>query len=86
MKLFNSRRAANSANAQKSTGPRTDEGKAKSSQNARKHGLTSAKPSVPDDLRPRFEEMVEDYMNEIAPVGTVEETLMGQFITAAWNL
>ena len=38
--------AANQANAAKSTGPRTDEGKAASSQNARKHGFCSAKFSV----------------------------------------
>ena len=33
--------AANRANAEKSTGPRTAEGKARSSQNARTHGLRS---------------------------------------------
>ena len=38
--------AANQANATKSTGPRTEEGKLKSSQNARKHGFCSAKFAV----------------------------------------
>jgi len=36
-----SRITANLINAQKSTGPRTNSGKARSSQNARKHGLRS---------------------------------------------
>lgn len=35
-------RTANRANASKSTGPRTKEGKATSSQNARRHGLATA--------------------------------------------
>ena len=37
-----SRFTANLMNAQKSTGPRTQRGKARSSQNARKHGLRSS--------------------------------------------
>jgi hypothetical protein len=40
------RLAANRANALKSTGPRTPEGRARSAQNARKHGFTASKFTI----------------------------------------
>ena len=41
------KRAANRANAQKSTGPRSREGKARSSQNATRHGLAKSAANDP---------------------------------------
>jgi hypothetical protein len=47
--------AANTANAQHSTGPRTPEGKTVSAQNSRKHGLTSKDLVIGADEQPEFD-------------------------------
>jgi hypothetical protein len=47
MTTSENRLAANRANAAKSTGPRTNEGKARSSQNAMKHGISATTFAVP---------------------------------------
>ena len=46
--------AANRANAQKSTGPRTEEGKAISSQNALKHGVYSRSDILDGEFQEAF--------------------------------
>src|SRR5271165_5556385 len=55
-----SKRAANLANAQASTGPKTARGRARSAQNARKHGL-----SVPVFSDPLLSKEVEALANEL---------------------
>src|SRR5687767_11736285 len=42
------RLAANRANAAKSTGPKSAKGRARAAQNARRHGLRAAQPSMTD--------------------------------------
>jgi hypothetical protein len=77
---------ANRANAQFSTGPRTDEGKARSSQNARKHGLTAQQLMIKPEEREVFEEILAEYQNEINPQGPIQQTLFDELVAAAWNL
>jgi hypothetical protein len=50
------RQTANVSNARLSTGPSTPEGKARSSQNARKHGLTAAQFVIAAEDREAFDE------------------------------
>jgi hypothetical protein len=78
--------AANRANAQHSTGPKTDDGKARVSQNAVKHGLTSKDIIVRPDEREEFEALQADLLAEIAPFGALEGLLFEQLLHAAWNL
>jgi hypothetical protein len=80
------RLAANAANAKHSTGPRTPEGQAHSSQNARTHGLTARDLIVAPNEREEFEELLNGYQTEIKPEGAIQQTLFDELVGAAWNL
>ena len=78
--------AANHRNAQSSTGPRTPEGKARSSLNAVKHGLTAAQILIPSESADEFESHAASFRDRFAPVDSVESFLVDQMIVAAWRL
>jgi len=80
------RLAANTTNAQHSTGPRTPEGQARSSQNARTHGLTARDLIVAPNEREEFEELLNDYQTDVKPQGAIQHTLFDELVGAAWNL
>ncbi len=67
-----------------STGPRTPEGKAISSQNARKHGL--AVESIPAELRPVFNDLRNELSAQCRPEGPLEEIFFDKLVTARWNM
>jgi hypothetical protein len=80
--------AANRLNAQKSTGPRTPEGKAIASQNSIKHSalwrnLFISSPAN-EESSAEFQALCDDYYAEFKPVGHVEELLVKQIIKAVW--
>ena len=75
----------NRANAQFSTGPRTEAGKSRAAQNARKHGLTSSHLIVVDSDREAFESMSESLADQLAPQGELEFTLFDTILHADWN-
>ena len=77
---------ANRANAQLSTGPRTQNGKATSSQNARKHGLTAKQLTIKPEELAEFDDMLAGYQFEINPRGAIQQTLFDELVAAAWNL
>ena len=80
------RQAANSANAALSTGPRTAAGLARSSQNARKHGLTAAHLVIAAEDRDEFQEFLAELQAAIRPDGPIQQILFDQLVAAAWNL
>lgn len=77
---------ANQANAQHSTGPRTEEGKARVSQNARKHGFTAQTLHVPEEQKVEFDILFSGLLEDIRPTGALENELFRRLFTHAWNL
>ena len=67
-------RAANRKNAKKSSGPRTDNGKARASYNALKHGLTAERLLLPGESAEEFEayrtDLIEHFVRSLSR-GTV---------------
>src|SRR5437667_6531771 len=86
MSISPARLAANAANAQHSTGPHTPEGQARSSQNARTHGLTARDVVIAPDEREEFEQLLNDYQTHVKPQDPIQRTLFDELVSAAWNL
>ena len=80
------RQTANAANARLSTGPSTEEGKARSSQNARTHGLTAARLVIAPEDREEFEELLAQLQTDIRPQGALQQILFDRLVASAWNL
>ena len=77
--------AANRANAQHSTGPKTLEGKEKSKENSRKHGFFARQP-LPhgpegDELWEAYSDLYAGIFEYYQPVGYVEELLTEKVAT-----
>src|SRR3982750_2707169 len=80
------RLAANRANALLSTGPTTSEGKAKSSLNAVKTGLTGRTVLLPSEDAALYQAHVERYHQEFQPVGDREIQLVQDLADTQWRL
>jgi hypothetical protein len=78
--------AANRRNAKQSTGPRTAEGKARSAQNATKHGLTSRQVVLADEDAAQFEELRRNLQEDLAPESQLETLLVNRIAAQQWRL
>ena len=76
--------SANQANAQQSTGPVTEEGKARSARNNFRHGLASGQLIVQGEAPAEFEALAEDLFNEHQPATTTEENLVLSMAQHFW--
>ena len=76
---------ANRQNAQKSTGPKTDEGKAAVSQNAVKHGIF-AQSVIKGENEADYEAFHDKMVAEFKPVGPMEILLAERIVSLWWRL
>ncbi len=77
---------ANRLNAQKSTGPRTLEGKAAVSQNAVKHGLSAEQNVISSENPAEFDQYREQLLDELSPLSPMESILAERIVTLSWRL
>jgi hypothetical protein len=88
MKLNRRQRRAliNQQNAQHSTGPRTEPGKAIASQNAQSHGLAAAATVLPFEDRREYERLAQALQTELRPRNEHQRFLVEQILDAQWRL
>jgi hypothetical protein len=85
--VSNARAEASRKNGAKSRGPKSREGKARSAQNALKHGLRAQKYVVlPEEDAVEFAELEAAMIEELAPVGALQTVLARRVAIAAWRL
>ena len=80
------RAAINRANAQHSTGPRTEAGKQRSSLNALRHGLTGHTIVLPSEDLAAYQRHVQSFVDEYRPKTATEKQLVQSLADTAWRL
>src|SRR5438128_2288422 len=76
----------NQANAQHSTGPKSVEGKRKSSLNALRHGLTGQIVVMPTEDLQAYQHHLESFADEYNPQGATEAHLVQALADTSWRL
>jgi hypothetical protein len=77
---------ANKRNAKHSTGPRTADGKTRVASNALKHGLSAKQIVVVDERAGDFQAFRLGLLNDLNPIGALEEVLSENIIAGQWRL
>jgi hypothetical protein len=80
------RAATNRANSLHSTGPRTEPGKQRSSQNALRHGLTARTAVLPTEDPEAYQRHIQQFLDEYAPATPTETQLVHEIANTAWRL
>jgi hypothetical protein len=77
---------ANRKNANRSTGPRTQAGKDRSSQNAVTHGLLAQDVILDNENEHLFVERRDAILADLNPVGELEQVLVERIVVCEWRL
>jgi hypothetical protein len=77
---------ANRLNAQKSTGPKTEEGKLTVSKNAITHGFRSAQPIIDGEDPAEYNDFRNGMIVQFDPSGPMETLLVDRIVCSAWRL
>jgi len=78
--------AANRKNAQASTGPKSTEGKARSSRNAVSLGLFTRQNWVQPHEQEEYDDLCNALWNQLSPTGPMEEMFATEIVRGAWRL
>ena len=79
--------AANRRNARRSTGPKSAAGKAASSANALRHGLSAARAVVlPDEDGEAYERLRQGVLADLDPANTLQTALAERIVVLLWRL
>ena len=78
--------AANRANAEHSTGPRTEQGKARVALNPLIHGLSRAKMFLPGEAPEEFIEIQKEFSASFRCHSSAEAALVGEAALAWWKI
>ena len=84
--LEETRAAINRRNAALSTGPRSEEGKRRSSLNALRHGLTGQTVVLPEDDLAAYQKHCAQFHAELKPQGLLETKAVQTIADTYWRL
>ena len=74
------------ANGAMSHGPKTPEGKSRSSQNATKHGLLSRHVVLPGESEDAFDDVMNAHLTRFSPVDEFESTMIEEMAASYWRM
>jgi hypothetical protein len=75
---------ANRENATHSTGPKSQQGKSRSAENALRHGLASGRLIIPGECKAEYEALEVDLLKKHQPVDVTETLLVQEMAQSYW--